>query len=257
MPQMCGNRPPTSRHMPNLAEVAPAPRFSFVVPALNEENCIANCIRSIQSQTEPPFEVIVVDNGSTDRTNEIARQLGCVVVFEEKLGLSHARNKGAEVAGGDIVCFIDADGVIASNWLRSAKQCFSDPRIGAVSGLSIYMHRSLVKRMWYNTYVLVSSGSALLSNFSFSRMIFGGNNLAIRREIFWQIGGYEPIVAEGLWLSRRFWSLSSYRGKLCFGMLMWNSPRRFEHRGFLRTMLYWMRAALFRLSQEGYTYKSP
>jgi glycosyltransferase involved in cell wall biosynthesis len=236
---------------------ARASRFSFVIPALNEENCIANCIRSIQSQTESPFEVIVVDNGSADQTYEIARQLGCVVVCEAKLGLSHARNKGAEVARGDVLCFIDADGVLVSNWLRSAKHYFSSPRIGAVSGLSIYVHRSLMKGIWYNTYALVSSGSALLSNFLFSRMIFAGNNLAIRREIFWQIGGYEPIIAEGLWLSRRFWGLSSYKGKLCFGMLMWNSPRRFEHRGFLRTMLYWMRGALFRLSQEGYSYKSP
>lgn len=235
----------------------PALRFSFIVPALDEESYIANCIRSIQSQTEPPFEVIVVDNGSADRTVEIARRLGCTMTFEEKLGLSHARNRGAAVAGGDILCFVDADGLIAPNWLRSAKRCFADPRIGAVSGLSIYTHHRLLKRIWYNTYVLLTGGGALLSNLLFSRMIFAGNNLAIRREVFWQIGGYEPVIAEGLSLSRCFWKLSSYKGKLCFGMLLWNSPRRFERRGFLRTMSYWLRGAVFGTSQEGYSYKSP
>src|SRR3990172_6747381 len=146
-------------------------RFSFVIPALNEEACIAACIQSIQAQREVQFEIIVVDNGSTDRTAEIAKQLGCTVVSEKKPGLSHARNRGADAAQGDILCFIDADGVLSNNWLRGAKRCFAKPNIGAVSGLSIYTHPSLLKRLWYNLYVVATSGGALLSSLLFSRMI--------------------------------------------------------------------------------------
>jgi glycosyltransferase involved in cell wall biosynthesis len=230
--------------------------FSFVIPVLNEEACIAACIQSIKAQAEAEVEIIVVDNGCTDRTIEISRQLGCRVVNEEKPGLSHARNRGAEAAEGEIVCFIDADGVLSRNWLAAARGCFADPRIGGVSGLSIYTHPNLIKQLYYNLYVVVTSGSALISSVLFSRMIFAGNNLAIRRDIFLRIGGYEPIIAEGMWMSHRFWKLSDYKGRLCLGMVLWNSSRGFEAMGFLRTLHYWVTGAISKKSQAGYTYKS-
>ena len=231
-------------------------RFSFIIPALNEEACIAACIQSIQALHETQLEIIVVDNGCTDRTVEIARQMGCMVISEKKSGLSLARNAGADAAQGDILCFIDADGVLANTWLRAAGRCFAKSNIGAVSGLSIYTHPSLLKRLYYNLYVLVTSGGAWLSSVLFSRMIFAGNNLAIRKELFLQIGGYEPIFGEGMWLSRRFWKLPGYKGMLCPGMLLWNSPRGFEHMGFLSTVRYWVISSITRKSQTGYTYKT-
>jgi glycosyltransferase involved in cell wall biosynthesis len=230
--------------------------FSFIVPALNEEACIAACIQSIQAQQEMKLEIIIVDNGCTDKTVEIARQMGCVVVSEKKPGLSHARNAGGNAAQGDILCFIDADGVLSNTWLQAARRCFAQVNIGAVSGLSIYTHQRLWKRLYYNLYPLVTSGGAWLSSILFSRMIFAGNNLAIRKELFLQIGGYEPVIGEGMWLSRRFWKLPGYRGSLCPGMLLWNSPRGFEHLGFMRTLLYWVKSSILKKSQTGYTYKS-
>lgn len=235
---------------------SPVYRFSFIVPALNEQACIAACIQSIQAQGDRLAEIIVVDNGCTDQTTQIARQMGCMVVREDQRGLSHARNRGAQAAQGDILCFIDADGVLSENWLRAARRCFAQPNIGAVSGLSIFTHTRLLKRLWYNLYVVATSGSGLLSSLLFSRMIFTGNNLAIRRELFLQIGGYEPVIGEGMWLSRRFWKLAGYKGKLCRQMILWNSPRGFEHNGFLRTLLYWIWGTTLRVTQDGYSYKS-
>lgn len=230
--------------------------FSFIIPALNEEECIGACIQSIQAQRGAVLEIIVVDNGCTDRTAEIARQLDCVVVSEENPGLSHARNAGADAAQGEILCFIDADGVLSSTWLDAARRCFAKPNTGAVSGLSIYTHPNLLKRLYYNLYTVATSGGAWLSSVLLSRMIFAGNNLAIRRELFLQIGGYEPVIGEGMWLSRRFWKLPGYKGRLCPGMVLWNSPRGFERLGFLRTILYWVRSTATRKSQAGYTYKT-
>ena len=230
--------------------------FSFIIPALNEEASIAICIQSIQAQQEAKLEIIIVDNGCTDRTVEIARQMGCIVVSEKKSGLSYARNAGADAAHGDILCFIDADGIVSNTWLRAARRCFAQANIGAVSGLSIYTHRSLWKRLYYNLYPLATSGGAWLSSILFSRMIFAGNNLAIRKNLFMQIGGYEPVIGEGMWLSRRFWKLPGYRGSLCPGMLLWNSPRGFEQMGFLKTVQYWVRSSITRKSQAGYTYKN-
>ncbi len=234
----------------------PAELFSFIVPALNEEACLPACLRSIQAQSEPPFEIIVADNGSRDRTAEIARQMGCTVVHEARLGLSHARNRGAEAASGGILAFIDGDGVLSPGWLRAARRCFARPEVGAVSGLSVYVHPNWLKQIWYNLYVLAVSGGALLSSLLFGRMFFTGNNLAIRRAVFQRIGGYEPVIGEGYWLTQRFWKLPGYRGRLCPRMLLWNSPRGFESLGFLRTWWYWVRATAQRASQAGYTYKT-
>jgi len=231
-------------------------RFSFVIPALNEEACLGACIQSIQAQPGAATEIVVVDNGCTDRTVVIAREMGCVVVREEQPGLSFARNRGALAAQGDIVCFIDADGVLSRGWLRHARQCFADPKIGAVSGLSVYTHANVLKLLGYNLYPVIVGAGALLSHGLFSRMIFTGNNLAIRRQLFWQLGGYEPVIGEGWWLSQRFWQQSVFRGRQCPGMLLWNSPRGFEYFGFINTLLYWSRATGTRASQTGYTYKS-
>ena len=230
--------------------------FSFVIPALNEEAFIEACIYSIQTQYEAPLEIIVVDNGSNDRTMEIAINMGCIIAKEEMRGLSHARNRGAEVARGEIVCFIDADCVLSRNWTFAARQCFSKNNVGAVSGLSVYTHSNLFKRIWYNSYVVVTNGGALLSKLLFSRMVFAGNNFAIRRELFLKIGGYEPVIGEGMWLSRRFWKLKNYTGGFCPRMLLWNSPRGFEYYGFLRTFYFWVYGSVTRASQNGYTYKS-
>jgi glycosyltransferase involved in cell wall biosynthesis len=232
------------------------PLFSIIIPALNEEAFIAACIQSVQDQHDMQVEIIVVDNGCTDRTVGIARRMGCSVVSEKKSGLSYARNAGAAAAQGDIVCFIDADCTMSGAWLPAARRCFAKPNIGGVSGLSIYTDPSLLKRLYYNLYVLATSGGAWLSSVLFSRMIFAGNNLAMRRELFLQIGGYEPVIGEGMWLSRRFWKLRGYKGRLCTAMILWNSPRGFEHLGFLRTVQYWVRSSITRKSQTGYTYKT-
>jgi glycosyltransferase involved in cell wall biosynthesis len=230
--------------------------FSFVIPALDEEAVLEACIRSIRAQDEGASEIIVVDNGSTDRTVEIAERLGCIVVPEERNGISHARNRGAEVAHGDVVCFIDADGVLSPNWLRSARDCFADPAIGAASGLSVYTHRNPLKWLWYNSYVAVTDVGVVLSNLLFGRMLFAGNNLAIRRDIFLRVGGYEPVIGEGMWLSRRFWEVPSHKARFCPGMLLWNSSRGFEAMGYVRTVAYWVRSSFARGGQAGYSYRS-
>jgi glycosyltransferase involved in cell wall biosynthesis len=231
-------------------------KFSFVIPALNEEACLGACLRSIQSQADADTEIVVVDNGSRDHTASIASQMGARVVGEEQRGLSHARNRGARAASGDVVAFVDADGVLSRHWLRAARRCFADPRVGGACGLSVYIHANKLKQLWYNTYTALAAGSALASNGLLSRMIFTGNNLAMRRELFLELGGYEPVIGEGWWLSHRFWRQSRYTGRLCPGMLLWNSPRGFEYHGYLNTLLYWSRATRARASQASYTYKS-
>ena len=87
---------------------------SIIVPALNEEKMLASSLAAIREEAKAfegvaDWELIVCDNNSTDRTAEIARAAGAHVVFEPVNQISRARNRGASVATGDWLIFIDAD----------------------------------------------------------------------------------------------------------------------------------------------------
>ncbi len=92
--------------------------ISLVIPAYNEEALLPRLLATVQTAREryiggaDRIEVIVADNSSTDRTAEIARALGCRVASVEKRAIAAARNGGAAIAVGEIVCFTDADGQI-------------------------------------------------------------------------------------------------------------------------------------------------
>jgi glycosyltransferase involved in cell wall biosynthesis len=90
-------------------------KLSFVVPAYNEEKLLGVCLAAISSafsanrQVDLNYEIIVVDNNSTDTTPEVARSAGATVVFEPINQISRARNTGARAATGDWLIFVDAD----------------------------------------------------------------------------------------------------------------------------------------------------
>jgi glycosyltransferase involved in cell wall biosynthesis len=96
------------------------PRISLIIPAYNEERYIGKCLESVEKAKrfygKPSLiETIVVDNGSTDRTAMVARQYDTKIIFEGKRQIAMARNKGASVARGDLVGFLDADCIITPN----------------------------------------------------------------------------------------------------------------------------------------------
>ena len=87
------------------------PRFSIIIPAFNSTATLARAIDSVLMQSWPTYEIIVVDDGSTDATAEVARQFGDTVhlIQQANSGVSVARNAGAAVATGDWLAFLDAD----------------------------------------------------------------------------------------------------------------------------------------------------
>jgi glycosyltransferase involved in cell wall biosynthesis len=97
--------------------VGPAPRsITVVVPAHNAERTVGNVIQGLRKQRPPPEEIIVVDDGSADGTAGLAERLGARVVRTEGGYAGGARNRGWDVATGDIVVFLDADSVPAPGW---------------------------------------------------------------------------------------------------------------------------------------------
>jgi O-antigen biosynthesis protein len=98
-------------------ELAAAPKATVVVAAYNASSTIGDCLSSIRELNYLNFETIVVDDGSTDSTSEIANQDGVRTIRIEHQGLAAARNAGVEAASGEVIAFIDADARADRDWL--------------------------------------------------------------------------------------------------------------------------------------------
>ena len=122
--------------------------ISVVVPAHNAAGVITDCITALQNQKlDQPFEVIVVDDGSADNTADLAEATGiCVIRHREKRGAAAARNSGINAAGGDIICFTDADCMPIENWLQQILQPFADQEIIGAKGTYATKQREVVAR---------------------------------------------------------------------------------------------------------------
>lgn len=112
------------------------PIVSVVIIVLNGANTIGACLDSLMSQTYPSdlFEIIVIDNGSVDGTEEVVKGFPVKLVQENKRGYASARNRGIQEAHGEIIAFIDADCVAESDWLEMLIEPYSDDEIGMVGG---------------------------------------------------------------------------------------------------------------------------
>lgn len=170
-------------------------QISVVIPAYNEEKLIRRCIKSIKNQKfQLPYEIIVVNNNSTDQTEEIAKEEGVKVVFEKSKGISAARQKGLEVSNGEIVAQTDADSVPDENWLKEIYSVLSsDEKLIGVSGPSYNYERNKtfsdnVRRFLFD-FLAFKVASAILGNGTFR-----GHNVAFRKHALLEVGGYRKNV---------------------------------------------------------------
>ena len=111
-----------------------APLISIIVPAYNVEKYIKTCLDSLINQTYSNFEIIVINDGSTDQTEKILNEYESnpkIRIFSQKNGgLSAARNQGLNLANGELVCFIDSDDSVKSDYLEKlAAPFFEDSNI--------------------------------------------------------------------------------------------------------------------------------
>ncbi len=111
-------------------------RLSVIIPALNEEALLGTCLAALREQSDPVDEIIVVDNGSTDGTVDLARSArGVTVLHEPNRGVSYSRNTGFAAAEGDILARIDADTIVSPGWAAAIRRAFADdPAVAGLAG---------------------------------------------------------------------------------------------------------------------------
>ncbi|MCR4368481.1 MAG: glycosyltransferase [archaeon] len=120
---------------------------SVIVPAYNSQKTIAQCVAALMGQKfKGKFEVIVVDDGSSDETKKIAQKEGAKVFSQKNAGPAKARNLGAKNAKGKVLVFTDADCIAKKNWLTEMIAPFSDPKVAGVQGAYKTWQKSLVAR---------------------------------------------------------------------------------------------------------------
>ncbi len=110
-------------------------RVSVVIPARDDAAALDRCLDALGRQTRPPFEVVVVDNASTDATAQVARRYGARVVNEPRVGIPMAAAAGYDAAVGEVIARLDADSLPAPDWVERVATALADPRRHAVTGV--------------------------------------------------------------------------------------------------------------------------
>jgi glycosyltransferase involved in cell wall biosynthesis len=156
-------------------------KLSLIIPTFNEERHIEACLKAIAMQTVKPFEVIVVDNNSTDKTLEIAEKYDFVsVIKESKQGRGYARTAGFNGARGDILARIDADSRIHIDWVERVQKRFNeDSNLAGITGLA---YTDIVPGTHKIKAKIFSRSYFWFAHADFNTVTMWGANMALRAE---------------------------------------------------------------------------
>ncbi len=169
---------------------------SIVLPMLDDEDTVEECLSSLRNQSYNPKEIIAIDDGSSDRTYEIAERIArksqsISAVRIEHHGRSYARNFGTRLARGELVFFAESDAKYSSDYLAKAVGGFSDPKVGGVlMGGGVWEDDTYMSRCMHL--------EALLRNVDLnSGRIHPESGWVYRRDIFDVIGGFDEQLNAG------------------------------------------------------------
>ncbi len=213
---------------------------SVIIPAHNEEEYILRTIASIRNQSYTNLEIIVVVNGSTDRTFNIAEKKADIALdFKDGFGPAQARNKGAEVAHGSLYVFVDADTLLSptiiANIVRSYEllatqsmpafgACKALPSRRTIPALAFFGFKNLIHHLhlYKGVLALFFCDAQLFKNVTGFKpqMRVGEFKDFIRRSI--EAGGRYVFISNGYVVT---------------------SIRRFDQEGYVRTLWFWIRWA--------------
>ena len=166
------------------------PSVTVVVAALNESEHIVRLVQSLGTQTCRPEEVIVVDDGSTDATGELARREGATVLRTRRQGPAAARNTGASAARGEILIFLDGDMSVAHTFVERLVAPMAATEVAGTFTKEMFVGNP--ENPWARCY-------AKIRRLPFPRVLDdsfpdrSSNFLAVRRHLFLAAGGYDDV----------------------------------------------------------------
>jgi glycosyltransferase involved in cell wall biosynthesis len=165
------------------------PLFSIIIPAYNEEQNLARCLQSIADLDFPKerYEVIILDNGSTDRTPYIARSMQAKILVDAELNVAGLRNLGVRHSGGDVLAFVDADCTVDKSWLSSAARYAADQKVAVWGAPAVPpVNATWVQRTWF----LVRKKEAPVQKVEWLETM----NLFVRKDQFLAVGGFNEAL---------------------------------------------------------------
>lgn len=154
------------------------PFISVIVPALNSEKTIEKCVPSLLSQDYPKnsYEIIIVDNGSTDNTVELVRKYGKkVILLQNQIKNSYeARNTGIRKAKGGILAFTDSDCIAHPEWIKALSEIFRNPDVKIAGGSITAASKKSTLQKYCDRYCHEQERF-------YRKMVFATSNMAMRR----------------------------------------------------------------------------
>lgn len=213
-----------SRHVRLAAHKTKTMKTSIIVPAYNEAKNIARTLKSLRNQTHQDREIVVIDNNSTDKTNQIAQKYADKVILEKKQGYVYAVRRGAQAATGELITFCDADSIYPEKWLAKAVSKFTKNVVVVYGGCYSIDDNKLIS-------FLIAIGFAKFLIFS---KILGldntcGYNFIMRKSAYDQAGGYDAAyqkMSPDVELGQRLKKVGQL--KLVPSLIVGTSTRRFK-----------------------------
>lgn len=168
-------------------------KISIIIPCYNEEKNITRCFESIQSIDYPKelIQVILVDNGSSDKSVEIANKYTKEILIKANCTVGALRNYGANIATGDIIAFLDADCEVDSNWIKSFLPYFNGrgEKVGVVGSVPLVPQTgNLIQKAWF---------SQRETGLNMNATYIGSANMIILRNLFESIGRFDDKLTSG------------------------------------------------------------
>jgi len=163
------------------------PFLSIIIPTYNEENYIESCLKSLYEQSYRNFEIIIVDDGSSDKTREIAGKFKVMLIEGKHKGPGISRNLGAKKANGEIFIFVDADMTFDKDYLKNliSPLLKYKKEIGATHGYEIAKN---TQNIWSHLWGKIRVTADKRIKHSPEMVLFR----AIRKRNFLKMGGFDP-----------------------------------------------------------------
>ncbi|MEK6851812.1 MAG: glycosyltransferase [Candidatus Thermoplasmatota archaeon] len=204
---------------------------SVIVPTLNEAKYLPGLLESLRRQTAPVSEILIADSGSTDGTADLAAVAGARVLAGERKGPGEGRNRGARVAGGDVLLFADADCVAPPTLVASVLAALRDPAV--IGGATAFMPQdgTALDRLLFG---FANAYQRAMTELGFPHN--AGYCFFFRRQSFEALGGIreDMLLNETHDLALRSRTLGRF---VFLPVVVRTSMRRFRTYGYARTIV--------------------